>query len=253
MDWIVLRKVLASLVLPPAGPLLVGLLGLLLLKRRPRIGRALAWIGLLAGLALATPVVSRALLDAVSEATPLDRRLAESARAIVILSGGVRRDAAEYGGDTLGRLSLERVRYGARVARETGLPVLVTGGVVWRGTAEAEVMRDALEREYGVTVRWTEARSRNTHQNAQFSAAMLREAGIGRVILVAHAVDMRRARGEFEHAGLEVVPAPTLLPSSEPLVWTDFLPGLRALEGSYYALYEMLALATVASKPPAKR
>jgi hypothetical protein len=39
----------------------------------------------------------------------------------------------EYGGDTLGRLTLERVRYGARVAKKTGLPVLVAGGSVLVG------------------------------------------------------------------------------------------------------------------------
>ena len=58
---------------------------------------------------------------------------AADAEAIVILGGGTRRNAPEYGGDTLGRLTLERVRYGAQVAKLTALPVLVTGGVrLWR-------------------------------------------------------------------------------------------------------------------------
>src|SRR4030095_2797202 len=95
----------------------------------------------------------------------LDLDRARSAQAIVILGGGTRRDAPEYGGDTLGELTLERVRYGARVARLTGLPVLVTGGSVLGGETEAKLMRQSLEAEFSGGVRWAEDRSRNNHDN----------------------------------------------------------------------------------------
>ena len=78
--------------------------------------------------------VADGLLRLVDDSPPpVTLAQARSAQAIVILGGGVRRNAPEYGGDTVGRLTLDRVRYGAFVARATGLPVLVTGGVV-RGT-----------------------------------------------------------------------------------------------------------------------
>ena len=48
-------------------------------------------------------------------------RLAD-AGAIVILSGGLRDYAPEYGGPTVNRVTLERVRYGARLARQSGEP-----------------------------------------------------------------------------------------------------------------------------------
>ena len=57
-----LKKVLTLLVLPPVGPALVTLLGLSLAARRPRLGRALAWVGVLVLLVLSVPVVSYALL-----------------------------------------------------------------------------------------------------------------------------------------------------------------------------------------------
>ncbi len=238
---LVLRKVVAALVLPPAGPLLVTMAGLLLLARRPRFGRIVAWIGTITLLALSLEPVSGLLLNAASRTTPLDPREAATAQAIVILGGGVRRDAPEYGGDTLGRLSLERVRYGAKVARETGLPVLVTGGAVRGGRPEAEVMKEALESEFGVRVRWAEAQSRNTRENAALSAELLRSAGVTRIVLVAHAFDMPRAQGEFAATGLAVVPAPTLIPRFAVGTPWDFVPSLSALAGSYYALYELLA------------
>ena len=52
---------------------------------------------------------------------------------------------------------------------------------------------------------------------------------------------MRRARAEFTAAGLEVVPAPTFVPSRQPLAPTDLVPSVSALQASYYALYELLA------------
>ena len=244
MDALVILRALAKvLVLPPAGPLLLALAGLLLLRRAPRTGRALAWTGVLALFALSLPAIAWLLAQPYATA-PLDLREAGRAQAIVVLGGGLRRDAAEYGGDTLGRLTEERVRYGARVARATGLPVLVTGGVpMGASTSEAAAMRNALEREFGVPVQWVEGGARNTHENATRSAKLLRGRGVSTVVLVGHAVDMPRARAEFADAGLETVPAPTHLPGRlEPLVG-DFLPSVAALQLSHHVLYEHLARA----------
>jgi uncharacterized SAM-binding protein YcdF (DUF218 family) len=242
MDLLLWRKVLAAIVLPPIGPLLVLVAGALVLRRWPRLGRGLVWTGIAVLALLSTGVVARGLLWLVDVSPALRLEDARSAQAIVILGGGVRPNAPEYGGDTLGRLSLDRVRYGARVARATGLPILVTGGSVWGDTAaEGVVMREALEQEFGVAVKWVESRSRNTHENAVRSAAILEPEGVKRIVLVVHGVDMRRAMAEFQATGLEVVPAPTFVPPSTPLEFGDFVPGVFALQSSYYALYELLA------------
>ena len=241
MDLFFVRKLLAALVLPPTGPLVIALVGLLLLSRWPRLGRSLAWAGLLALAALSLPLVSYVLLRTLDEHPPLDFTRAKEAQAIIILGGGIRREAAEYGGDTLGRLTLERVRYGALVAKKTGLPVLVSGGAVYGGTPEALVMKGALENEFGVAVKWTEVRSRNTHENALESAALLSAAGVRRAILVAHSFDMRRATAEFAAAGLQVIAAPTGIPSASPASSLELLPSVSSMQASYYSLYELLA------------
>ncbi|MEO8347252.1 MAG: YdcF family protein, partial [Betaproteobacteria bacterium] len=197
-DLIWFKALLKALVLPPTGPLLLSLLGLAWHRRFPRGGRAMVVGGLLILLVLSMPVVATFLLRSVYSAPPLDLERAKTAQAIVILGGGTRHNAAEYGGDTLGRLTLERVRYGARVARLTGLPVLVSGGAPSGGETEAKLMRTALEGEFGIPVRWAEDRSRNTHENAVRSAEILSAAGIQRVVLVGHGFDMPRAAAEFK-------------------------------------------------------
>jgi uncharacterized SAM-binding protein YcdF (DUF218 family) len=242
MELFFIKKLLTALVLPPTGPLVLAFAGALTIRRRPRLGGALLWTGLLALLALSLGPVSYLLLRLANDAPAVRMEDARTAQAIVVLGGGLRRDAPEYGGDTLGRWTLERVRYGAKLARDTGLPVLVAGGSVWGDTAtEAAVMRAALEQEFNVPVRWTEERSRNTHENAQFAAAILKRDGVKRVVVVMHGFDIRRARAEFEAAGLEVVPAPTVLPRFGITTPLDLLPSMGALQGSQVALYELLA------------
>jgi uncharacterized SAM-binding protein YcdF (DUF218 family) len=231
LDTFVAKKLLGGLVLPPTGPLLFAVAGLLMLKRHPRLGRGLAWIGVGALFLLSLPVVEGGL----------SWLLYREGQAVVILGGGLRRETPEYGGDTLGRLTLDRVRYGARLARQTGLPVLVTGGSIGGSISEADVMARALEDEFSVPVRWRETNSHSTHENAQFSAAILKRVGIERVLLVSHGFDVTRARAEFEAAGLQVFPAPTYISKFSIESPLDFMPSIASLHGSYYACYELLA------------
>jgi uncharacterized SAM-binding protein YcdF (DUF218 family) len=241
IDPLWLKALLKALLLPPTSLLLLSALGLGLFGRLPRFGRALAASGILLLLVISVPVVADSLAEFVDTSSPLELTQAREAKAIVVLGGGIRRDAPEYNGDTLGSLTLERVRYGARVARLTGLPVLVSGGSVLGGAPEATLMRAALEGEFNVPVRWSEARSRTTHENAVNSAEMLREAGIHRVLLVAHGFDMRRATAEFAAQGIETIPAPTGKRGGTQDTALDFVPSMSGLLGSYFAIYEIVA------------
>ena len=186
IDPLWLKAVLKAVVLPPTGLLLLSALGLTVSARFARFGRVLACTGVVLLLAISMPVVAGYLTEFVETAVPFDLAKAREAGAIVILGSGIRRNAPEYGGDTLGTRTLERVRYGARLARLLGLPVLVSGGTVLAGEPEAALMRDSLENEFGVKVRWSEDRSRTTHENAASTAELLRQAGIRRIVLVAH-------------------------------------------------------------------
>ena len=241
IDFIWVKAILKALVLPPTGPLLVAGLGLCLLRRTPRLGRMLAAAGIVGLLALSMPAIAEFLVGFVDTSVPFDPESARTAKAVVILGGGVRRNAPEYGGDTLATLTLERVRYGARVARLTGLPVLVSGGAVLSGQPEAMLMAASLQREFGVPVKWVEALSRTTHENAVRSAEVLKREGIDRVVLVTHVFDTRRAVAEFEGQGIGVVVAPTGGSHASEESLLDYVPSMTGLTRSYYATYEILA------------
>jgi len=238
-----LKQFVKAVALPPVAPLLLALVGLAVAGRHPRAGRRIALAGVIALWLLATPVVGEFLVRSLDRTPALDiAHAAAAAQAIVILGGGIRRFAPEYGGATVNRITLERLRYGARVARATGLPVLVSGGAVRGAPAEAVLMRNVLIYEFGVPVRWIEMRSHDTHQNAVDSAKILAANGIQRVILVGHSFDFPRSRKEFEAAGIRVIGAPIGIPPAlDETSIGDFVPGLSGLELSYYAIYEILA------------
>jgi uncharacterized SAM-binding protein YcdF (DUF218 family) len=157
-------------------------------------------------------------------------------------------NAPEFGGETVGFMVLERLRYAARLARETGLPVLVSGGAPGTaGSAEAQLMSRTLKEDFGVPVRWVEDRSWDTAQNARLSADMLRAAGIKHVILVTHAMHMPRAMLEFSHAGLAPLAAPTgrfeaPLAQSLPGEIRRWVPSARAAYFASMASHEWLGL-----------
>ncbi len=240
LTWLITNG-LAALLLPPLNLALMGAIGLALMRRRPRLGRSLILAALGLIVALSTPFVAGTLLGLL-QAPRFDGRPGD-AGAIVVLGGGTYFDAPEYGGDTVGTLTLERLRYAAWLRRSHKLPILVTGGAPLGGTPEAELMRRVLEEEFRVPVRWIETRSATTWDNARMSAEILHREGIRTVLLVSHAWHLPRAVRVFERAGIRVVPAPTKLVVPGKTRPSDFIPNARALWESALACHEGIGLA----------
>src|SRR5262249_10351533 len=153
---------------------------------------------LLALAVVSMPVVGHlAVLSLEAPYPPADGRAPE-AEAIVVFAAGLSapdgpRLRAELDEDTL-----HRCLHAARLyAQGPRCPVVVCGGkpdADEPGPSCAAVMRDFLA-QLGVDEADLvfEESSRNTYENAVECARMLRERGIGRVMLVVDAVDMARA------------------------------------------------------------
>ena len=157
--------------------------------------------------------------------------------AIVILGGGGQiAYAPEYGGPAAQTIMLEKLAYGAYVARKTGLPILVSGTGV-----EAVAMRESLARNFDTAVRWDEERARDTFENAVNSATMLLPEKIHKIILITRSTHMWRSVHEFEAVGLEVVPAPMGILSGRSHVTAQaYVPQASDLLESSLAVYELL-------------
>lgn len=236
-------KLAGVLLMPPLGLLLLAALGLLMARRWRRLGLGITALSVAGLWLLSTPMVGSNLLALVEPRQTPDVNVLKNAQAVVVLGGGTYFDAPEYGGDTVGSVTLERLRWGARLHRETGLPVLVTGGLPFgNATSEAAQMKDALARDFQVPVRWLEERADNTLESALFSREILTRDGVTRIALVTHASHMRRAHRLFEQAGFTVLDAPTAFSNTGPMTALSFMPNAHGLMQSRIFCHEALGL-----------
>lgn len=234
--------VIERLILPPGGPMLLLLLGLLWI-RHPRRALLIAGTGLLLLYLSSTTLVADTLFgvlespyDALSEIPP-------GAEAIVVLGAGRNYSTPEFGGDTVNASWLERLRYAAILQRRSGLPLLVSGGSPpAESPSVAELAAPVLEGELGVPVAWYETRSRNTYENALYSQQLLEREGISRVIVVTHAGHMPRAMWAFQRVGLTAWAAPTAFESTgaAPSLISRLIPKAEAMLATRLALHELI-------------
>jgi len=159
-------------------------------------------------------------------------------QAIIILSGDVARDGGALG---VGALTLERERTGAALHRQTGLPVLVTGGTLEGGPQTlGALMAHSLAADFQTPVRWIEREAQDTKENARFSAEILRRNDIKSAYLVTHAWHMKRSLLEFEDTGIVITAAPVRMDKMPTWTLSDFVPSARAWLDNYYGLHEWI-------------
>lgn len=237
-------RIIEALLLPPGGLILAALIGLL--GWRFRFGRwLLVWAILLQWL-LTLPVTASLLYLGLERhpAISLEQLRETAPEAIVVLGGGRELGAPEYGGDTVSEHSLTRLRYAAKLARETRLPVIPSGGypgVI--GVPEAVLGRDVLKQEFGVSVAAIEPHSNTTWENARYTAQLMKQLGIQRIVLVTDAAHMPRSLYAFERNGIHPLPAPTNFQSlsrHEISPVERYLPSAQAARESSYAIHEYL-------------
>lgn len=242
MSWFV-TNLISAFLLPPLNLLLLGVAGVLLWHKRPPLARALVTAALALLWLCSTPYFAEGALHLLEGKPYAVNFKTRPADAIVVLGAGTYFHSPEYGSDTLDEAALMRLRYAAKLQRETGKPILVTGGNPLGNTLpEAAQMKSVLENEFKVPVRWTEDKSDNTLENALYSYALLQKAGIKRIYLVTHSWHMPRAAMVFRQAGFDVVPAPTDWTTRYKLDLLAFIPNAGALRDSRIFMHEIIGL-----------
>ncbi|MET0210603.1 MAG: YdcF family protein [Burkholderiaceae bacterium] len=252
-----LKPIVTALLLPPVPWLVLILLGLRWLPRRPALGRGAIVLGVLLIWLACCVAPARWLHQRLGlDTPPLDAEqlaaMTSDADAafttILVLGGGMVASADAPGRGELNRYSFERLRTGIRLARITGWPLAFSGGRGWAQQpliegSEAAAARRTSERDFGHKLAWIETDSRDTAENATRSIALLREHGARRVVLVSDAAHLPRASALFERAAgnaLQVVAAPVPGDGSEQAVWLQWLPSSLGFELTRTGLREVL-------------
>jgi uncharacterized SAM-binding protein YcdF (DUF218 family) len=244
MTFFTLSKLLSLLVYPLSMSLLLCLLALIFLRLRWERGSfytlllAFGWLYV-----CSTAYFANFLMGTLErEYVPRGMSVIEKADAIVLLGGGTRGDTHM---GTLADLNhhADRLVHAVALFKAGKAPVvLLSGGGAKNARPEAQQMKDLLVL-MGVPARHLvlEKASRNTHDNAVFSARLLKQRGMNNILLVTSAYHMNRSQALFEAQGLEVVPAPT---DYQQLVAQQVVPGWLPMVSNLHqttdALHEMV-------------
>ena len=244
-----LNKLLPIFVLP-LGWVVALLIFALLRKRRWPVIVALAVLYV-----CSMPVVGNRLTRWLeSSYSPVALDQVEKADAIVPL-GGIFGPAVPPGRvPNIGEAG-ERLEAGIQLWQNRRAPWLVfTGGrVPWvrQGEVEGAVSaRAAIARGIPAEKILVTREVGNTADEARAVAALMRERGWQKIILVTSAWHMRRAARQFRHAGVDFVPFPVdyQIDPNGPVTLLDFLPraeGLRQTEAALRECYGALFYALV--------
>ncbi len=241
MLFYLLSKTLDVLLEPLAWALALGALGARRLRGRPA---RFAWSSLALLYVCSLPVVGDLLWRALEAGVVgTYQREGEPYDAAILLGGLTDNNAPDLPEAVAYNENVERVhatfellRSGrARRAIASSGPIEPPG----RAPSEAHLLADQLAR-WGVERERliVEPRSRNTVENARETAAIVRERGLGRLVLITSAYHMPRALGCFRAAGLEVDALP--VDYRAPLaLGRSPLPRADALARSTVALREL--------------
>lgn len=243
-----LKPYLTAVAMPPASLLIAIVLGSLLIKSNAQLARrinlscvALLWLLSTNGFSvwlhnLVIPEYPTVSAEVLKE---------KSVQAVVVLGGGVV-TGLPGGYEQMSRTSLERLRLGAQLSRQSGLPLVFSGGSGWgakdASVSEADVAEKVLLNAFGMRLSFKESSSRDTQENAANSWKLLSIQGITKIALVTHSTHMPRASLEFKLVGFDVVEEtvgqPTL--SSDSLL--SWLPAATHLELNQSLIRELLAI-----------
>lgn len=245
-----LDKIIPLFVYPVGFAVLAGFACLFCLALGRR-GKAAFWVtaGMLYLWAAATPVVALYLVSSLEEQYPVVKveDLPEAEVAIVL--GGVSVPSQSLNPYADLKAGSDRILHAARLfkAGKVGRILVSSGRAVSQADpgSEAEVIAGFLN-EFGIdsTKIVLESASRNTHENAVNSLAVMQENEISSALLVTSALHMPRAAAVFRRAGVNFTPASidTLSSSLARGSIFAFLPTSKALDISTQSIKEWIGL-----------
>lgn len=248
LDWM-----LTQIALPLGSTLGAGLLAFAALAlgwRRTAVGLCTFAVVWLWGWSM--PVVARALDQSLSNGYAFQPAEAlPAADAIVLLGSGSRPNPAAPSHPDMNE-AVDRIWHAARLYRGGKAPlIIVSSGYRWGRLRPSELAPADAARvlllSLGVpdSAIVVEKRSRTTRQNALYTAELVAEQGIRKVLLTTSAWHMPRAEAAFRQVGLAVVPAATdyLPPDPRPKTsYLRFIPTVSALSVTSRSLREYLGL-----------
>jgi uncharacterized SAM-binding protein YcdF (DUF218 family) len=242
-----LKKTITPFILPPGIFILaiVFIALLMIYRKRWKLGLANLMVGMMLW-ALSTVPVATFLIHGLELDHPIPSNL--SGDVIILLGGGMIQGVPDLTGTSVPSPSMmSRIVTAVRLFQRLGLPLIVTGGRVNDDADSAVatvIKRFLVDLEVPEKLITVEYRARDTAQNARLTAAICRQRGFSKPILLTAAYHLKRARMAFDAAGMHVTPFPAYFSGSRniPYTWRHLLPRAASLCTSTDALHEYMGI-----------
>ena len=241
-----LKKILTAFILPP-GIFIVILIAMgLWAWRRKNKPAALAACGVAVALWLSSAApIAGFLMQQLESGLQLPSQ--PQGDVIILLGGAVYSRSPDLTGvGAPGPETMQRLVTAVRLQRRLGVPIVVSGGRVFKESGSIAQIAGRFLIDLGVAPEDVilEAQSRDTYENARFSKAICDRRGFNKPLVVTSAYHIKRALLSFEKVGLKVAPYPCCF-STWPQMsyhWYHLLPSAASLHTTYAGLHEMLGL-----------
>jgi uncharacterized SAM-binding protein YcdF (DUF218 family) len=241
-----LKKLVTPFILPP-GIFILALLfsgGLLIFFKRRKIGIFNLLLGLLLWIFCSAPF-SNYLLGCLESEFDISPNV--TGDSIILLGGGIIDKVPDFSGyGTPTDRMLARIVAAVRIQKKLNIPIIVSGGKVYKNTSsEAEIAKRFLVDlgvEEGRIV--IEENARDTYENAKYSKEICMRNNYKKPILITSAFHMKRAVLSFNTVGLDVIPYPAGFKSKnrEDFRWHSTLPRSVSLAATSDALREYFGI-----------
>jgi uncharacterized SAM-binding protein YcdF (DUF218 family) len=212
--FFLLSKTLGIMIMPTNFLIELGLLGVLLLATRfVRLGRGLLVASVLLLAICGFSPLGNLMLYPLEQRFPQWDAARGAPDGIIVLGGAIEADISAAHGVPVTNSAADRMIAGAALARQ-----YPHARIVFTGGSANLISNDAKEADYAGEI-WAslgiskarlvmERLSRNTHENAEFTKALVAPKPHERWLLVTSAYHMPRSVGLFRKAGFAVEPYP---------------------------------------------
>ena len=242
-----LKKTITAFILPPGIFILAIVLvsSVMVYRKRWKLGLVNLIVGLMLW-ALSTIPMANFLIHGLESDYSIPVNPAGDV--IILLGGGMIEGVPDLTGTSAPSPStMGRIVSAVRLYKRLDVPIIVSGGRTYDdadsagATIAKRFLMDLGVPDHLITV---EDRARDTAQNARLTAAICRQQGFSKPILLTAAYHLKRARMAFDAAGMQVTVFPACFLGSRniPYTWRHLLPQAGALQTSTHALHEYIGI-----------
>ena len=241
-----LKELIESFILPPGIFILLTIIAgaLFIFSHRRKIGIFYLVVGFLFWIFCTSPF-SNLLISCLESDLHIPQKV--NGDVIILLCGGSIDDVPDFSGYGIpSDRTIGRIVTAVRLQKKLDIPIITSGGKVFKRPSSEALIAKRFLTDLGVHEDQIiiEEKSRDTYENAKYTAEICRRKKYKNPILVTTASHMKRSLLSFKKFEMNPLPFPSNFKSNSNnyFRWYGYLPQLSSLQLTSDAFHEYLGI-----------